>query len=85
VQARNQADALIHATHKSMAALGGKLQSGEKESIDLAIPALEGAIKGVDKAAIEKKTKACYLQKGDTAGRTAEGDGAASQNHKGRR
>jgi len=31
VQARNQADALIHATRKSMEQLGAKLEAGEKE------------------------------------------------------
>jgi molecular chaperone DnaK len=57
VQARNQADSLIHATNKSMGELGDKLESGEKESIEAAIKDLEQAMKGEDLAAIEAKTK----------------------------
>jgi molecular chaperone DnaK len=58
VQARNQGDALIHATRKSMEELGDKLESSEKEAIESAIKALEEAIKGGDKAAIEAKSRA---------------------------
>ena len=57
VQARNQADSLIHATSKSMAELGDKLESSEKESIEAAIKDLEETMKGEDQAAIEAKTK----------------------------
>ncbi len=58
VQARNQGDALIHTTRKSMEELGDKLESGEKDAIESAIKALEEALKGDDKAAIESKSKA---------------------------
>ncbi len=58
VQARNQGDALIHATRKSMEELGDKLEAGEKDSIESAIKALEEAIKGDDKAGIESKSRA---------------------------
>ncbi len=58
VQARNQADNMIHAIRKSMEELGEeKLEAGEKESIESAIKDLEEAIKGDDKDAIEAKTK----------------------------
>jgi molecular chaperone DnaK len=57
VQARNHADSLIHATNKSMAQLGDKLESGEKERIEAAIRDLEEAMKGENQAAIEAKTK----------------------------
>jgi len=57
VQARNQGDALIHATRKSMEQLGDKLEAGEKDRIEAAIGALEEAIKGDDKAEIEGKSK----------------------------
>ncbi len=58
VEARNQADALIHATRKSMEELGDKLEADEKSKIEAAIKDLEEAIKGDDKDAIEARTKA---------------------------
>ncbi len=59
VTARNSADALIHATRKSMEELGeDKLEAGEMDAIESAIKDLEEAMKGDDKDAIEAKTKA---------------------------
>jgi len=59
VDARNQADTMIHATRKSMEEMGDdKLEAGEKESIEAAIKELEEAMKGDDKDNIEAKTKA---------------------------
>ncbi|MCF6234920.1 MAG: molecular chaperone DnaK [Gammaproteobacteria bacterium] len=58
VDARNQADTMIHATQKSMKELGeDKLEGDEKQSIETAIEALEEAMKGDDKAEIEEKTR----------------------------
>ena len=57
VNARNQADAMIHATRKSMEELGDKLEAEEKSNIEAAIKELEEAIKGDDKADIEAKTQ----------------------------
>ncbi len=57
VNARNQADAIIHATRKSMEELGDKLEAGEKSEIEAAIKELEEAIKGDDKDDIEAKTR----------------------------
>jgi len=58
VQARNQGDALVHSTKKSLTEYGDKLDAGEKEKIEAAIKDLEEALKGDDKAAIEAKTEA---------------------------
>jgi len=58
VQARNQADALIHATRKSMTELGDKIEAGEKGRIESAIKELEAAIKDDDKARIDEKSRA---------------------------
>ncbi len=59
VDARNQADTMIHATQKSMKELGeDKLDGDEKQSIESAIEALQEAMKGDDKEAIEQKTQA---------------------------
>ena len=89
VSIRNQADALIHATKKSMEELGDdKLEAGEKESIEAATKELEEAMKGDDKDAIEAKTKALseasakmaerlYAEKGQQAGAQPGADAAA--------
>jgi molecular chaperone DnaK len=58
VQARNQADAMVHSVKKSVAEHGDKLEAGEKEKIDAAVKDVEEAMKGDDKATIEAKTEA---------------------------
>ncbi len=58
VQARNQADAMVHSVKKSLAEHADKLDAGEKEKIEAALKDAEEAIKGEDKAAIEAKTEA---------------------------
>jgi len=57
-QARNQADGLVHATRKSLAEYGDKLEASEKEAIEAAIKDLEEAVKSGDKAAIDAKSEA---------------------------
>ncbi|MGD8925699.1 MAG: molecular chaperone DnaK [Thioalkalispiraceae bacterium] len=90
VASRNQADALIHASRKSMEELGeDKLEAGEKDSIEAAIKDLEEAMKGDDKDAIEAKTKALseasakmaerlYAQKGEQPGAQPGAEAGAS-------
>ncbi len=56
--ARNQADALVHSTRKSLTEYGDKLDAGEKEKIEAAIKELEEATRSGDKAAIDGKTEA---------------------------
>jgi molecular chaperone DnaK len=58
VQARNQADALVHSVKKSLAEHGAKLDAPEKEKIEVALKEAEEALKGEDKAAIEARTEA---------------------------
>jgi len=58
VQARNQGEAAVHSVNKSLTEHGDKLDAGEKESIEAAVKALEEALKGEDKAAIDEKTTA---------------------------
>ncbi|MGL4204693.1 MAG: molecular chaperone DnaK [Aeromonadaceae bacterium] len=55
VHARNQADALIHATRKQITDAGEALPADEKQKIEEAIKALEESLKGDDKSAIEAK------------------------------
>jgi uncharacterized protein with von Willebrand factor type A (vWA) domain len=57
-ESRNQADALVHSTRKSLTEYGDKLEAGEKEKIEAAITDLEGSIKSGDKAEIDAKVAA---------------------------
>ena len=50
---RNQADGLVHGARKTVTEAGDKATDAEKEQIESAAKALEEAIKGDDKAAIE--------------------------------
>ena len=58
VTARNQGDALVHSTKKSLAEYGEKIDASEKAAIEAASKELETALKGSDKAEIEGKTEA---------------------------
>ena len=58
VHARNQADALVHATRKQVTDAGEALPADEKHKIEEAIKALEEAVKGDDKSEIEAKQQA---------------------------
>ena len=58
VQARNQADGMVHATRKQVEEAGDALPSEDKEKIEAALTELETAVKGEDKEAIDAKTQA---------------------------
>jgi molecular chaperone DnaK len=58
VQAKNQADALVHGTRKQIGEAGEALPAEDKEKIEAAVSELETASKGEDKAEIEAKTQA---------------------------
>jgi len=58
IQARNQADGMVHSVRKSLSEHGDKLDASEKESIETALKEAEEAIKGEDKAAIDAKSEA---------------------------
>ena len=58
VQARNQAEAMVHSVKKSLGEHGDKLEAAEKEAIETALKDVEEAAKGEDKAEIEAKTEA---------------------------
>ena len=57
IQARNQADGMIHATRKQLEEVGDALSAEDKAPIEEAVSALETAVKGEDKADIEAKTQ----------------------------
>ncbi|CCD29515.1 Chaperone protein DnaK (Heat shock protein 70) (Heat shock 70 kDa protein) (HSP70) [Candidatus Glomeribacter gigasporarum BEG34] len=60
VEARNQGEALLHSTKKSLAEYGGKLEAGEKTAVEEAIKALEATLNdhAADKAEIDAKAQA---------------------------
>jgi len=57
VQAKNNADMLVHATRKTVDESGDKLSDDEKESIEKAVTDLENAIKEENIESIEASTK----------------------------
>lgn len=58
VQARNQADGLLHSVKKTLSEAQDKISSDEKEKIEAALKELEDVLKSDDKAEIEAKTEA---------------------------
>jgi molecular chaperone DnaK len=58
VQARNQADAMVHGTRKQVEEAGDALSEEDKTQIETAVSELETAIKGDSKEEIETKTQA---------------------------
>ena len=57
-QTRNQADALVHATRKSLGDYGDKLEASEKEAIEAALKELEEVIQSGTKEEIDAKVEA---------------------------
>jgi molecular chaperone DnaK len=58
VTSRNQLDALIHSTNKSLKEYGEQLSADEKSAIEAALKDAESVVKGDDKAAIDAKAEA---------------------------
>jgi molecular chaperone DnaK len=81
VDVRNQADAMLHATEKSLADLGEKVSAEERGAIESALSDLKDALKGEDKEKIETKTSALAEASASMAQKAyeqaaAEGEGA---------
>jgi len=57
VDARNQADTMLHTTEKSLKEHGGKISDAEKKAIETASANLRNALKGTDSEEIKKKTQ----------------------------
>ena len=79
VDARNQAEALIHATEKSMEEMGEKVEAGERGAIESAISDLKDAVKSDDQARIEAKSKALAEASAAMAQRAYAEQAAAEQ------
>ncbi len=58
VTARNQCDAMVHSTKKSLSEHGDKISGDEKSRIETALKSAEEALKGNDKDKIEAATQA---------------------------
>ena len=76
VSARNQADALVHTTRKSVAELGDKISDGERKEIEEALAAVETAMAGEDVGAIEDKTQRLAELSGKMAQKAQSADSA---------
>jgi molecular chaperone DnaK len=85
VTARNNADAMVHATHSSLKEMGDKLSEDDRKPIESAIEAVEEAIKNDDKEAIEaaiakltEATQVIYQQAAEQAQAESEVQADAS-------
>jgi molecular chaperone DnaK len=67
VQARNQGDAMLHATRKTLKEAGDKASAEEKSKIEAALVDLESALKGSDAELITAKTAALTEASGQLA------------------
>jgi len=72
VDARNQAENLVHSAEKSISDLGDKVTDDEKKEVEEAVAALREAMKGEDKDAIEAKSQALAEVSGKLATRVYE-------------
>jgi len=90
VNSRNQCDAMIHSTRKSLAEHGDKLEGDEKSRIEAALKDAEEALKSGDKQTIDTKTQALteashklaekmYAQEQAQAGQQTGAAGAGGQ------
>jgi molecular chaperone DnaK len=76
VETRNRADALLHATEKSLKDLGDKVTGEERAAVEAAISDLRGVLKGDDQAAIEHKAEALAKASAPVVQRAYQPDGA---------
>ena len=67
VNIRNQAEAMLHSTEKSLKDLGDKVSDEDRQQIESASEALREALKGDDKDDIEAKTQALAEASGKLA------------------
>ncbi len=78
VDARNQADGLVHATEKSLAEYGDKVDAAEKAKVTALVEELKEALKGDDKDLIEKKAQELMEASGTLAQAAAGAEAGAA-------
>ena len=87
VDARNQADGLVHATEKSLTEYGDKVDEAEKTKVTALVNELKEAIKGDDKDLLEKKSQElmeasgtlAQAAAGEPAGEAPQGEQASAE------
>jgi molecular chaperone DnaK len=77
-ETRNRADALLHATEKSLKDLGDKVTGEERAAIEAAISDLRGVLKGDDQSAIEHKAEALAKASAPVVQRAYQAEGAGA-------
>ena len=80
VEAKNQAESLIHATEKSLEEFGDELSVDDRKATEDALGELKTAIESDDKAAIDEKVSTLQeasMKLGEMAYRKAQEDGGA--------
>jgi molecular chaperone DnaK len=85
VNARNQADALVHATKKSLDELGDKVDAQERRDIENAMEDVKAALKSDDKEQIETKSRKLAELSGKIAQRAYQAEQAAAGTSTGQR
>ncbi|MCB9929230.1 MAG: molecular chaperone DnaK [Alphaproteobacteria bacterium] len=78
VEARNQAESLIHSVEKNLAEFGDKVDAGDKTAIEAALQALNDVKDGEDTAEIEAKTQAlteASMKLGEAMYKAQQGEG----------
>src|SRR5580658_1432563 len=81
VEAKNQADALVHSTEKAMAEHGDKVDAATKTAIENALANLKEAIKGDDAEDIKAKTNTlaqASMKLGEAMYKAQQAEGAAA-------
>ncbi|GEQ97467.1 chaperone protein DnaK [Iodidimonas gelatinilytica] len=82
VEAKNQAEALVHQTEKNLSEHGDKLSSDEKGAIETAVTELKSALEGNDADAIKQKTESltqASLKLGEAIYKAQQGEAEGAQ------
>jgi len=80
VETRNQAEALVHSTEKTLKENGDKISAADKTAIEEAVAAVKTALEGGDTAAIKEKSDALMqasLKLGEAMYKAQSADGSA--------
>ena len=81
VDARNQAESMIHGAEKSLTDLGDKAESNAKKEVEDAVAELKTALEGEDISIIKEKTSslsAVMMKMGEAAYKANEANNAES-------
>jgi molecular chaperone DnaK len=81
VEARNQADALVHSTEKALAEHGSKIDTAEKSNIEAAIAAVKEVLASEDVDQIQAKTQAlaqASMKLGEAMYKASQADNAGA-------